>query len=64
MPKKKPNKPATKVDEAIMSELLTQPGIKEQVSQMTPEMLEWFKDLLVKQGIYARYVKERGRGGR
>jgi Zn-dependent oligopeptidase len=48
-----------KVDETIMAELLEQPGIKEQVDQMTPEMLEWFKELLVSQGVYARFVSER-----
>lgn len=48
-----------KYDPKIMAELLDQPDVKEQVDQMQPEMLEWFKELLVSQGIYSRYVKER-----
>ena len=54
MPDKKP-----KYDEKIMAELLEQPGVKENVAKMSPEMLEWFKELLVKQGVYIRYVSER-----
>lgn len=47
-----------------MQELLGQPGIKEQVEQMTPATLEWFKALVVSQGIYKRYLKERKANGR
>lgn len=50
-------KPA--VDPAIMAELLEQPDLKVQVAEMQPEELDWFKELLVSQGIYAQYVKER-----
>ena len=48
-----------KVNPAIMAELLEQPEIKEQIAGYAPEMLDWYKDLLVQQGIYDRYVKER-----
>ena len=47
------------VDEKIMAELLEQPEIKRETAKMTPEMLAWYKDLLVSEGIYTRYVKER-----
>jgi recombinational DNA repair protein RecT len=43
----------------IMQELLDQPGVRENVAQMKPETLEWFKESLVKTGVYAAYVKER-----
>lgn len=46
-------------DLEIMNELLKQPEIAESVKNMKPETLEWYKELLVSQGIYARYVKER-----
>ena len=42
-----------------MKELLDQPDVKEQVKQMDPETLKWFKELLVSQGVYDRYAKER-----
>jgi len=42
-----------------MDELLNQPKVKKEFKKLTPEMREWFKKLLVKQGIYAQYVKER-----
>jgi hypothetical protein len=48
-----------KVDEKIMQELLDQPGIREKVAEMSPEMVEWFKELLVSQGIYIRFVSEK-----
>jgi hypothetical protein len=48
-----------KYDPVIMQELLDHPEIRPQVEQMTPEMKEWFIELLVRQGIYARYLKER-----
>ena len=44
----------------IMDELLSQPGIKENVAKMTPAELGLYKRLLVSQGIYAQYVLERG----
>lgn len=44
-----------------MAELLLQPGVREAVATMTPDELVFYKDLLISQGIYARYVKERNR---
>lgn len=46
-------------DFEIMDELLQQPDVAESVKDMNPDTLEWFKELLVSQGIYAKYVKER-----
>ena len=51
-------KPVT-VDPKIMAELLQQPEIKKETANMSPEVLDWYKELLVSTGIYARYVKER-----
>lgn len=48
-----------KVNQKILNELLEQPGVKENVEKMTPVELSWYKALLVSQGIYANYVKER-----
>lgn len=42
-----------------MTELLQQEGVREEVANMTPETLAWYKDLLVSEGIYVKYVKER-----
>lgn len=58
-----------KVDPAIMQELIDQPGVRENVEKMTAKELEWFKEVLVRQGVYAQYVKERkaagsGKGGK
>lgn len=47
------------VNEAIMAELLAQPGVAERVAAMAPDELAWYRRLLVSQGIYARYVRER-----
>jgi hypothetical protein len=47
-----------KVDPKLMQALLDSPGVKENVVKMTPEELAWFKELLVKQGIYQRFVLE------
>lgn len=57
------NKPKPDYNEKIMQELLNQPGVKENVAQMKPETLEWFKEHLVDSGIYAKYVKERKANG-
>jgi hypothetical protein len=46
-------------DLEIMGELLKQPEVAENVKDMKPKTLEWFKELLVSQGIYAKYVEER-----
>jgi hypothetical protein len=42
-----------------MNELLARPEIKKKIAKMTPEMVEWFKKLLVSQGIYTQYCRER-----
>lgn len=47
------------IDEQIMTELLSQPEIFENVSKMTEKELEFFREMLIKQGIYARYCQER-----
>jgi hypothetical protein len=47
------------VDEKIMAELLKQKGVREHVKNMTPDELAFYRELLVSQGIYARYLKER-----
>lgn len=44
-----------------MDELLAQPGIAEFVVNMTDEERAWYRDLLVREGLYARYVEERER---
>lgn len=49
------------VDPDIMAELLEQPDVALFVEQMTPDELEWYKALLVSEGIYDRYVRERNR---
>ncbi|MEN6300826.1 MAG: hypothetical protein ABFD51_13110 [Anaerolineaceae bacterium] len=46
-------------DPKIMAELLSQPEIKKEVEKMHPEILSWYKDLLVSEGIYAKYCRER-----
>lgn len=54
----------SKYDPVIMSKLLKSRGIRENVQLMKPETLKWFIELLVEQGIYEQYVKERGKNGR
>ena len=56
---KKDSKPKPNVDPAIMAELLEQPDVRKFVKSMVPEELEWYKELLVSEGIYAQYVKDR-----
>lgn len=48
-----------KYDPEIMQELLDKVGVRVQL--MTPKELEFYKELLVSQGIYARYVLERNK---
>lgn len=48
-----------KVDETIMQELLDTPKVKAEVEKLSPEALEWYRELLVSEGIYDQYVKER-----
>ena len=58
--KKKEKKPApVNYDPKIMEELLGQPSISKYVVGMKPETLDWYKFLLVREGVYARYVKQR-----
>jgi hypothetical protein len=52
-----------KVDPEIMQELLDEPGVREHVEKMTAQELEFYKRLLVRQGIYAQYLKERDHAG-
>lgn len=52
------------VDPKIMQELMESDGVKENVEKMTPEVLKYFKDLLVRQGVYARFVQERKQAAR
>lgn len=49
------------VNKEIMQELLDHPDVKRNVEQMTPAELNLFKRLLIKNGIYDQYVKERER---
>ena len=56
MPDKKPT-----YDKQIMQDILSEPGVLEKFAQMTPKEQDYFKHLLVKQGIYQRYVIERQR---
>lgn len=53
----------SKVDPKIMAELLAEPGVKEKVEKLTPGELALFKKLLVSQGIYSQYAKERKHAG-
>lgn len=64
--RKRPRKPLPAHDKAIMAELLAQPGIRENVRKMKPEVLRGFKrTLLQKRGflpsIYTQYTQERKR---
>jgi hypothetical protein len=59
MKRSKDTNVSQKPDEAIMNELLSKPGVRKNVMKMTAGELEYFKKLLVSQGVYAQYVKER-----
>lgn len=56
-----PNKRKPKYSPVIMNELLNEPTVKEKVDQMTPDEVKMFKDFLVTQGTYARYVLHKQR---
>ena len=43
----------------IMQELLSAPGVRENVAKMTSKEKQFFKETLVKTGVYAQYCKER-----
>ena len=47
------------LDAKIMQELLDQPEVQINVKKMTEAELAFFKEMLVKTGIYARFVRER-----
>lgn len=49
-------------DPKIMGKLLEEPEVKKFVAKMTPQELDWYKELLVSQGIYGRYCQERENG--
>jgi hypothetical protein len=62
VPKKKiqpVEKQELEYDLDIMDEILKRPGIREPVAQLTPDELVWYKKLLITNGIYAAYCKER-----
>lgn len=48
---------SVKVDPEVMEKLLAEPTVKAVTDQMKPETLEFYKELLVTQGIYAAYAK-------
>jgi len=50
-----------KADPQILKELLDAPDVRPHVEQMTADERVWYEDLLVSEGIYDRYVKERKR---
>lgn len=50
-----------KVNPRILRELLEQSDVAPYVAQMTDDERAWYEDLLVSEGIYDRYVKERKR---
>jgi len=43
----------------IMQELLDTPKVKAEMAGLSPEARAWYLDLLVSEGIYDQYVKER-----
>lgn len=53
------NEKPVNYDETIMNELLSQPEIRKQVLRMKAETLAFYKELLVSEGIYTKYVAER-----
>ena len=48
-----------KVDPTIMQELLDSNGVRQNVARMSAETLGYYKDLLVSDGIYQRFVLEK-----
>lgn len=51
----------TVIDDEIMEEILNKPEVKKETEGMTPSVLAWYKELLVSEGIYDRYVRERSK---
>ena len=56
--RKKP-KSKTKVDPEIMAELLAHPSVAREIAGMPADVLAYYKDLLVDEGVYDQYVRER-----
>lgn len=46
------------VNDKIMNQLLAQPAVAKHVAKMTPDELDFFKKMLVKTKVYAKYVAE------
>lgn len=46
-------------DDKIMSELLNEVGVAENVEKMTKDEVEMFKALLVRTGVYAQYLYDK-----
>lgn len=57
------DKQKAQVDPEIMAELLRQPEIAKEIAGMPPDVVDYYKELLVSQGIYDRYVQERQQKG-
>lgn len=57
-----PAKKKIEADPVILQKLLQNPEIKEIYDKMRPEVKEWYRKLLVDEGIYSRYLKEREHG--
>lgn len=57
-----PGKRKVVVDPAILQELLQNPEIREIYDKMRPEVKKWYRKLLVDEGIYSHYLKERKYG--
>ena len=51
----------TEYDEKLMAEILKLPQYRKRVADMSPEMLDMFKNLLVHKGVYSAYVANRNR---
>ena len=60
--RKKP-KPKTRFDPEIMAELLAQPEVAREIEGMPADVLAYYKDLLVDEGVYDQYVRERKQKG-
>jgi hypothetical protein len=55
---KQPKRMQDRFDKKWMKRLLSEPEVAEEVEKMTAMELEFFKQMLVKQGTYRRYVTE------
>jgi len=42
-----------------MAELLAQPDVAKEIEGMPADVLAYYKDLLVDEGVYDQYVRER-----